>query len=88
MYLMIADEADQDGSKEFLVFGGVFFPSAKLLTITNEIERLRRNCGYPVGTVLKSAVNTRPKNISPSQHAKIKNEMLALAQREYPKLCV
>ena len=78
MYLMIADEADQDGAKEFLVFAGVFFPAEQLLKITNSVVNLRKKIGFSGTDMLKSSFGTKPKDVSPEDHAKIKNAVLKL----------
>jgi len=87
MYLMIADEADQDGEKEFLVFAGVFFPSDNLRHIHNGVKALREQYGFSTSDVLKSATGTKPKNVTPRQHAEIKNGILDLAAVQGCKIC-
>ena len=87
MYLMIADEADQDGAKEFLVFAGVFFPAEQLLKISNSVAKLRRDFGFNETDVLKSAVGTKPKEVPAENHAKIKNAVLELAAETDCKIC-
>ncbi|MEP2028143.1 MAG: hypothetical protein ABJI96_05475 [Paracoccaceae bacterium] len=84
---MIADEADQDGAKEFLVFAGVFFPGEKMLQIHNEVGSLRNKYGFVDSDVLKSATGTRPKKMLPADHAEIKNSILELAAATNCKIC-
>jgi len=87
MYLMIADEADQDGSKEFLVFCAVFFPTDALLKIHLGVEALRSKYGYPPGTSLKSSPGSKPKEVTRENHASIKNDVLELASGTGCKAC-
>lgn len=87
MYLMIADEADQDGEKEFLVFAGVFFPGDKILKINNEVKALRQKYAFADTDVLKSSTGTKPKKLSPAKHAEIKNSVLELAAAHDCKIC-
>lgn len=87
MFLMIADEADQDGAKQFLVFAGVFFPSEALKILTEGVEKLRRKYGYGDGDLLKSSPTSKPKSVSSESHASIKNAILQLAANHECKIC-
>lgn len=87
MWLMIADEADQGGGKDFLIFGGVFFPFSELQNLHYGVVRLRKKYGFADGDQLKSSPTTRPSQIKPEDHAKIKNEILDLAHEKGCKIC-
>ncbi|WP_298558301.1 hypothetical protein [uncultured Aliiroseovarius sp.] len=87
MYILIADEADQDGQKQFLVFAAVFFPSEKLLELHKGVESLRADHGYVSGDVLKSSPMTKPEHVSRDQHAEVKNKILKLAADTGCKIC-
>lgn len=84
---MMADEADQDGQKQFLVFAGVFFPSDQTLKLHRGIEALRSKHGYADGDVLKSSPMTKPKTVTKEQHTAIKNDILELAAKHECKIC-
>lgn len=87
MYLMIADEADQDGSKQFLIYAGVFFPADQTLKLHSGIEKLRAKYGYIDGDKLKSSPVTKPSQISKENHKNIKNGVLDLAAQLGCKIC-
>lgn len=87
MYLMIADEADQDGKKEFLVYAGVFFPDVSVSKLTTEVDALRNKYGYREGDLLKSSPGTVPEYVSRDNHANIKNDILNLAAGNGCKIC-
>lgn len=79
-FLMFADEADQDASKEFIVHGAVFIPASKAVDIKSEVRRLKIDVGYPVETPVKSSPRSCPKNVSREDHASLKNAILTLAE--------
>ena len=81
MYIMMADEADQDGSKEFLVYAAVFFSSSRLLELHKRVETLRQRNGFKDGDVLKFSSGTRPEGVSSGKHAEIKNQILSEAAK-------
>lgn len=87
MYMMFADEADQDGSREFLVYVAVFVPVSEALTIKREIESLRTEFEFPAGSPLKFSSGTRPSSVTREAHAEIKNRVLALAAQSDCKIC-
>jgi hypothetical protein len=86
---MVADEADQDGSKQFLVFVGVFYKSDVVLKLHREIQKLRSKYGFSDNDDLKSnpSTSTKPKNVDRSAHSEIKNEVLKLAGEHGCKIC-
>jgi Protein of unknown function (DUF3800) len=87
MYLMYADEADQDGSKEFLVYAGVFIPMKQVAKIHASIQHARNKHGFSDGDVLKFSASTAPKSVSKEAHAAIKSDILALAGSTECKTC-
>jgi hypothetical protein len=87
MYLMYADEADQDGAKEYLVYAGVFIPMPQVATIHKSIQNARVKHGFSDGDVLKFSVSTGPKSVTKEAHAAIKAEVLALASSTECKTC-
>jgi len=87
MYLMFADEADQDGEKEFLVYAGVFFPSDAVLQLHQKVQALRTKFGFAEDDVLKFSSGTKPKGIDNKTHTEIKNSVLKLAAEMGCKTC-
>jgi len=87
MFLMYADEADQDGSKEFLVYAAVFIPADKALRIHLEIDKLRTESGFSPTDTLKFSSGTKPKDITREAHTDIKNKVLDLAVDSGCKTC-
>ncbi|HEV8035588.1 MAG TPA: hypothetical protein VGP75_12245 [Yoonia sp.] len=76
---MYADEADQDGSREFLVYAAVFFPADATLKLHKEVVRLRYKYGFKDGDLLKFSTGTKPKHVDRGDHTKLKNDILNLA---------
>ncbi len=84
---MTADEADQDGSKQFLIFAGVFYPAGELSKLHTKVAELRKNYGYEPQDLLKSSPGTKPDQVSRDGHKDIKNDILALAAETGCKVC-
>lgn len=87
MYLMYADEADQDGQKEFLVYAAVFFPCEKLLYLHNAAEELRTKYGFSNSDQLKSSTGSKPNQVARENHTLIKNDILRIAAEADCKAC-
>lgn len=87
MHIMIADEADQDGEKDFLVFSAVFFPSDSLIKLHTGVAALRNQYNYHADDLLKSSTGSKPNQVSREQHAEIKNKVLELASKNCCKVC-
>ncbi len=87
MYLIYADEADQDGQRELLVYASVFFPANNLLSISNKVSQLREKHGFRNGDSLKFSTGTKPSDVSREQHTAIKAEILRLAVKNDCKAC-
>ena len=87
MYLMYADEADQDGSKEFLVYAAVFFPAEKVLELHNSLVKLRYKYGFKDADHLKFSTGTKPPHVSRDDHTNIKNDILDLAIQNSCQTC-
>jgi hypothetical protein len=85
MYFMYADEADQDGAREYLIYGAVFIPSENALTLHKEIERIRFHHGFGAGDSLKFSTGTKPKGMGRDDHTSAKNAVLEAA---YEHQCV
>jgi len=79
MYLMFADEADQDGARDFLVYAAVFFPSEQVEKIVSGVQKLRESFGFGDTDRLKFSTGTKPEHIEREQHTEIKNAVIALA---------
>ena len=84
---MYADEADQDGSREFLVYAAVFFPAEKVLGLHDEVIRLRYKYGFEDGDLLKFSTGTKPKQVERENHTKLKNDVLELAVENGCQTC-
>lgn len=87
MYLMYADEADQDGEREFLVYASIFYPSTAIRDMCCEVEKYRKKYGFRDGDTLKFSSGTKPDTVSRESHAKIKESILALASKYNCKAC-
>ncbi|WP_170443263.1 hypothetical protein [Ruegeria arenilitoris] len=87
MYIMYADEADQDGSKEYLIYASVFFPSDQILKIHNGMIGIRNKFGFAPGDKFKFSPGGISKSISREAHAAAKNEALKLAAKHQYKAC-
>lgn len=79
MYIMIADEADQDGSREFLVYAAVFFPAEHLKKLADGVSELRTKYGYENGDSLKFTSGRIPDGVTRENHLEIKKKIIALA---------
>ncbi len=81
MYLMFADEADQDAlDKNFLVYGAIYVPSAKAHLVCQEINSSRKRYGFAEGAPLKFSTGTIPDGVTRADHAALKGEMLEIAK--------
>lgn len=87
MYLFYADEADQDGAKEFFVYAAAFIPSEAALPICERVEKLRISAGYLETDPLKFSPRSKPEQVSREDHAQIKNDVLELAREFEVKVC-
>ncbi len=87
MYVMYADEADQDGSKEFLIYASVFFPSDQLLKIHKGMIAIRRKYGFKPKDKLKFSPGGVSKDITRQAHTDAKNAVLRLAATHHCKAC-
>lgn len=84
---MYADEADQDGSKEFLVYAAVFFPAQNIGKIHNRVSELRAEYGFAPEHPLKFSPGSIPQSISRDQHAELKSKVLQAAGELNCKTC-
>ncbi|WP_212703080.1 hypothetical protein [Thalassovita aquimarina] len=73
---MYADEADQDGSKEYLIFAAVFIPANNAINIHRGMEKIRANLKLDKSTEFKFSPGKLPKGISRQDHAEAKSEVL------------
>ena len=48
MYLMFADEADQDGRREYLIYAAIFVAADAALEISQEVNEARIDAGMRV----------------------------------------
>ncbi len=87
MFLMYADEADQDGQREFLVYAAVFFPSDRVLEVCKGISELRLKYGFTASDPLKFSTGTKPESVSREDHTSIKSDVLKLAAKLGCKTC-
>lgn len=87
MYLMFADEADQDGQADFLVYAAVFFPALKVDEIVSGIKSIREEAGFSPTDLFKFSTGTIPKGMSREAHAIAKNKMIELASQSGCKVC-
>lgn len=87
LYLMYADEADQDLSKEFLVYAAVFFPSESIGKLHTAISNLRAEHGFRAEHPLKFSPGNIPNVVSREKHAELKTKVLELAAEEGCKCC-
>jgi hypothetical protein len=82
MYLMFADEADQDApEKQYLIYGAIYVPTEEALSLVQWITNKRTQFKYPPDAPLKFSTGTIPKGVTREQHAKFKSEMLAAAAK-------
>ena len=80
MYLMYADEADQDAvDKKFLIYGAIYIPSTSALELSNRISSLRGQFGFEPDDKLKFSTGTIPAHVSRKDHAALKSELLSAA---------
>ncbi len=84
---MVADEADQDGSKEFLVYTGVFFPLRNVQSLSDEVASLLEENEFPSEHDLKFSTGSSPKGYSGRKHTAIKNGILSSAAKHGCKIC-
>lgn len=87
LYLMLADEADQDGSKEFLVMASIFFPSEALKPLHKAVEAERRKAGFAPTAELKFKSRSRPATVNVETHTVLKNRVLELAAEHGCQAC-
>lgn len=87
MFLLYADEADQDGSKEYLVFVAVFVPADQALKIHQRIGQIRATYGFESDTAFKFSPGGLPKGISRETHTAAKNDVLEMAVEANCKTC-
>ena len=87
MFVMLADEADQDGSKEFLVYAAVFIPSQNALALSQKVAQIRRKHGFPVEAEFKFSTGTKPAKVTREAHTAAKNDVLEAAASLDCKTC-
>lgn len=88
MYLMYADEADHDGSKEFLVYASVVVEATQVKSICKGIQELRGKFGLKPNEELKFSSRSKPKHLSQSDHTALKEQVLNLAiKKECRAVC-
>ncbi len=85
---MFADEADQDGSKEFFVSAAVFIPSSSANLLHDRIVQIRDQCGFLDGDDFKFSVTTKPKHVSFEQHTIAKQATMEAASQFGCKVCL
>ncbi len=78
MRLLIADETGSNpDTSEFFIYGGVHFDMDHVADLDEDIERIRKKYGYEPGDDLKW--NGKPDEVTPDQHANLKEELMWLA---------
>lgn len=85
---MFADEADFDGSKEYLVFSAVFIPTNATLQISRQIEAIRLEAGFRAGDDFKFSSTTRPRSVDQKAHKEAKNSVIELAKANGCRICL
>lgn len=76
---MYADEADQDGKREYLIYAGVFIPVTEAASLSRSIESIRFKSGFKTRDDLKFSSGTKPESITREQHTEAKSKILEAA---------
>lgn len=87
MFLMFADEADQEGQRDYLIYAGIFVDAENALAIDQQIKQARTQAGMQAGDSLKFASRTRPENMDREHHTELKNRVLQIAAEHNVKAC-
>lgn len=88
MYLMFADEADQDGQREYLISAAIFVPFDVVGALSSAIENARVDAGLVPGDNLKFGSATRPSDrISFEGHKSLKSSVLQIAHDHGVEVC-
>lgn len=88
MYIMYADEADQDGQREYLIAAAIFVPAEQVKGLTEAVELARTSVGLLPGDNLKFGSGSRPSDrISFADHRTLKNKILTLAHEHGVEVC-
>lgn len=79
MRLLLADETNSNpDTSDFFIYGGLHFDIETMPELDDAIREKRRCKGYRRGDDLKW--NGQPEDVSPEEHASIKDSLLDLAQ--------
>lgn len=87
MYLMFADEADQSGHREYLVYAAIFVPGGRAAELSTAVAQARAGVGMRTEDCLKFKTRTRPETLTPEAHTQLKNLVLQLAKAHEVKVC-
>lgn len=80
MYLMFADEADQDATKKsFLVYGAIYVPTNQAYELCKKIGSQRKKYGFSETDTLKFSTGTIPESVTRDDHAALKSSVLSIA---------
>jgi hypothetical protein len=79
MYLMYADEADQDGSREYLIYGAVFIPAEASVALHDELVSIRDVHGFEATDLFKFSTGTKPPDMPREAHTAAKSAVLEAA---------
>lgn len=82
-YFLYADETNtvSNSSVKFFIYGGLFFPVARLPEIHREVEQIRADYGFLPIDELKFDTRSRPHQVTQANHTSAKSEVLDAAVR-------
>lgn len=80
MYALFTDETNLEPSKEvkFFIYGGIFFPIARLSILDDKIREIRIKAGYKNSDEFKFDSRSKPRNVSKQTFDRAKNKVLDL----------
>ena len=75
-YILYTDESNNDGTKDFFILGGVFFPVDQLTAIHSLVVACRYDNGFQPEDDFKFNTHSRPDHVSQEQHLAAKAQLL------------
>lgn len=84
---MYADEADQDGKKQFLVYAAIFIPSAAALKLHRGVIRIRNDFNFSDEYDLKFSPGRMPPGWTLQKFTEVKSKVIELANECGCKVC-